>query len=73
MTEMFKSISQINTKFMRSFFKQEKLSCNLRNGPILNVPRTQSTYYGANVANFRSSLVGNNLPADVKSSNSVQI
>ena len=41
-TEIFKSISQINPEFMWSFFKQKKLSYNLRKGPILNVPRTQS-------------------------------
>ena len=42
-TEIFKSISQINPEFMWSFFKQKKSSYNLRKGPILNVPRTQST------------------------------
>ena len=35
MTEMFKSISQINPEFMRSFFKQKKLSYNFGKGPIL--------------------------------------
>ena len=42
-TEIFKSISQINPEFMWSFFKQKKSSYNLRKGSILNVPRTQST------------------------------
>ena len=42
-TVIFKSISQINPEFMWSFFKQKKLSYSLRNGPILYLPRTQST------------------------------
>ena len=43
-TEIIKSISQITPEFMWSFFKSKKLSYNLRKGPILNLPRTQSTY-----------------------------
>ena len=70
-TEIFKSISQINPEFMWSFFKQKKLSYNLRKRPILILPRTQSTYYGTNAIHVRDSLIWNNLPAKVKSSNSV--
>ena len=70
-TEIFKSISQINPEFMSSFFKTKKLSCNLRKGPILNLPSTQSTYYSTNAIDFRGSLIWKNLPAKVKSSNLV--
>ena len=70
-TKMFKSISQINPEFMWSFFKQKKLSYNLRKGPILNLPRTQSTYYGTNAIYFRGSVIWNNFLVKVKSSNSV--
>ena len=70
-TEIFKSISQISPEFMWSFFKSKKLSCKLRKGPILKLPRTQSTYYGINAIHFRVSLIWNNLPPEVKSSNSV--
>ena len=51
-TEIFNSISQINPEFMWSFFKQKK-----GKGPILNVPRAQSTYYGANAVHVRGSVV----------------
>ena len=64
-TEILKSISQINPEFMCSFFNPKKLSYNLRKGPILNIPRTQSTYYGTNAIHFRDSLKWNNLPAKV--------
>ena len=70
-TEIFKDISQINPGFMWSSFKPKKLSYNLRKSPILNLPRTQSTYYYTNAVDFRGSLIWNNLPAKVKSSNSV--
>ena len=74
-TEIFKSISQINPEFMWSFFKPKKLSYNLRKESILKtsvyLPRTQSTYYDTNAIHFRGSLKWNNLSAKVKSSNSV--
>ena len=71
MAKMFKSISQINPEFMWSFIEQKKLSFSLRKGPILNLPTTHSSYYGTNAVHFRGSLVWKNLPAKVKSSNSV--
>ena len=66
-----KSISQINPEYLWSFLKLKKLSYNLRKGPILHLPRTQSTYYGTNAIHFMGSLIWNNLPAKVKSSNSI--
>ena len=56
-TEIFTSISQINPVFMWSFIKPKKLSYSLRKGSILNLPRAQSTYYGANAIYFRGSLI----------------
>ena len=70
-TDISKNISEINPEFMWSFFEQKKLSSNLGKGPILNLPRTYCTYYDTNVIHFRGSLIWNNVPADVKSSNSV--
>ena len=70
-TEILKIISLINPEFMWSFFKQKKFSYNLRKGPILNVPGTQSTYYGTNAVQFRGSPVWSNLPAKIKSGNPV--
>ena len=51
-TEIFKIIPQIHPEFMRSFIKQKKLSYSLKKGPILNVPRTHSTYYGTSAVHF---------------------
>ena len=70
-TEIMESISQIIPEFTWAFLKKKKLCYNLRKAPILNVIRTQATYYGTNAVHFRSSLVWNNLPGEIKSNNSV--
>ena len=71
-TETFKTKSQINPEFMWSFFKQKKLSYNFWKGPILNLPRTQSTYCGTNAVHFRGSLVWDNLSAKINSDASLR-
>ena len=71
MIEIYKSVSQLNPQFMWSFFTHKDIPYNLRNGPILGLPKTHSFYYGTNAIYFRGSLIWNNLPAVVKSSNSL--
>ena len=71
MIEIYKSISQLNPQFMWSFFTHKDIPYNLRKGPILGLPKTHSFYYGTNAIHFRGSLIWNNLPAIVKSSNSL--
>ena len=44
---------------------------SLRKGPTLDLPKTHSFYSGTNAVHFRGSLMWNNLPAVVKSSNSL--
>ena len=71
-----------DSRYLKSYLKsiknscgrslsKKKLSYNLRKRPILNLPRIYFTYYGTNAIHFRGSLIWNNLPAKVKSSNSV--
>ena len=69
-TEIYKSISQLNSEFMWAYFTHKDMSFNLRKGPILCLPKTHSIYCGTNAVHFRGSLIWNNLPAVVKSSNS---
>ena len=71
MIEIYKSISQLNPQFMWSFFTHKDIPYNLRKGPILGLPKTHSFYYGTNAIHFRGSLIRNNLPTVVKSSNSL--
>ena len=71
MTEIYKSISQLNSEFMLSYFTAKDMPYNLRKGPILGLPKTHSFYYGTNVVHFRGFLIWNNLRAVVKSSDSL--
>jgi len=71
MTEIYKSISQLNPEFMWSYFTKKDSSYSLRKGPALSLPKTRTFYYGTNAVHFRGSLIWNNLPADVKTSNSL--
>ena len=70
-TEIYKSMTQINPKFMWLYFTYNNITNNLRKGPILFLSSTYSTYYGTNCVHFRASLIWNNLPRDIKSSKSV--
>ena len=56
---------------MWSYFTHKDMPYNLRKGPPLDIPKTHSFYYGTNPVNFRGSLIWNNLPAGVKSNDSL--
>ena len=56
---------------MWSFFTHKDIRYDLRKGPLLGLPKTHSFYYGTNAIHFRGSLIWNNLPAVVKSSDSL--
>ena len=70
-TEVYKSTSYLNSKFMCSFFTHKEIPYNLRKGQVLSLPPARSTYYGTNSVHFRGSLIWNNLPSYIKSSRSV--
>ena len=70
-TEVYKSTSYLNPKFMCSFFTHKEIPYNLRKGQVLSLPPARSTYYGTNSVHFRGSLIWNNLPSYIKSSRSV--
>ena len=61
----FPSILTLN---LWSFFTHKDIPYNLKKGPILGLPKAHSFYYGTNAIHFRGSLIWNNLPAVVKSS-----
>ena len=44
------------------------LPYNLRKGSIINLPRINPTYYDTNTLHFRATQIWNNLPAVIKSS-----
>ena len=71
MAEIYKSISKLDPEFMWSYFTHKDMPFHLRKGPILDLPKTYSFYYGTNAIHFSGSLIWNNLPADVKPSDSL--
>ena len=70
-TEIFKSLSKTNPKFMWSYFSSKNLPYNLRKGTSLSLPSAKSTVYGTNSVHFKGTLIWNNLPYFVKSSASL--
>ena len=45
-TEIYKSISQLNPEFMWSYFTHKDMPYNLQKGPFLGLPKAHSFYYG---------------------------
>ena len=70
-TEVCKSTSYLNPKFICSFFTHKEILYNLRKGQVLLLPPARSTYYGTNSVHFQGSLIWSNLPSYIKSSRSV--
>ena len=70
-TEIYKSISQLHPGFMWCYFTHRDMLYNLRKGPTLGLPKTHSFYCGTNTVHFCGSLIWYNLPAVVKSSDSL--
>ena len=65
--EVFKSITHVNPEFMWSYFNENTIPYNLRNGNRLLLPHTKSVKFGINSMIFRGSLLRNNLPLTLKS------
>ena len=70
-TEIYKSLADINSDFMKPYFIIKEMPYNLRNGCALKLPSANSTYYGINSVLFRSCLMWNRLPVSVKQSQSL--
>ena len=70
-TEVYKSTSYLNPKFMCSFFTHKETPYNLRKGQVLSLPPARSTYYGTNSVHFRAFLIWTKLPNYIKCSRSV--
>ena len=64
--EVFKSITHVNPEFMWSYFNENTIPYNLRNGNRLLLPPAKSVKFGINSLIFRGSLLWNNLPLNLK-------
>ena len=69
-TEVYKSTSYLNLKFMCSFFTHKEIPYSLRKGQVLSLPPSRSTYNGTNPVHFCGYRIWNNLSSYIKSSRS---
>ena len=70
-TEIYKSLTDVNPDFMKSYFPIKEIPYSLRNGSVLKIPSTHSTYYGTNSIHFRAFLLWNKLANTLKESQSL--
>ena len=56
---------------MKSYFPIKEIPYSLRNGSVLKIPPTRSSYYGTNSIHFRACLLWNKLPKALKESQSL--
>ena len=47
--KIYKSSTDLSSEFIKPFFTVKELPYNLRDGHMLNLPSTQTTYYGTNL------------------------
>ena len=70
--EVYKSLAKLNPGFMWNFFERNHTPYNLRRGDLLLLPPAKSIRYGVNSLAFRGSLLWNNLPPQVKESQTLE-
>ena len=57
--EIYKSLTDANPDFTRNYFSVKEIPYSLRNGSVLKIPSSRSTYYGTNSIHFRACLLWN--------------
>ena len=66
MTEIYKTINNLNPAFMSTIFKEKKTSYQLRNNNLLKIPKPSSTKFGYRSISFRGAIMWNKLPESIK-------
>ena len=65
-TEIYKTINQINPAYMWEFFVEKDMPYNLRTKVLCRLPQAQTNKYGLDSLSFRGSLLWNALKDEVK-------
>lgn len=65
LTEVFKTLHNMNPLFMEDMFVPKQVSFNLRNSNLLALPPANTVQYGTNSVFFRGALLWNTLPKEV--------
>ena len=72
MSEMFKTINNLNPSFMSEIFLQRDPPYNLRNTNTFLLPRIHTVNYGTKTVRYRGQRIWHSLPQEIKDAGSVQ-
>ena len=64
--EVYKSIHSLNPSYMKEIFSTKTVQYNLRNQDLLNIPKSLREAYGFRSIAFRSAILWNLLPPNIK-------
>ena len=71
MTEMFKTINNLNPSFMNEIFIQRNPPYDLRNTNTFLLPRVHTVNYGTETVRYRGQRIWRSLPQEIKDTGSV--
>ena len=73
MTEIFKTKSHVNPRFMKGIFQERNMSYNLRHGNDAQVPKVRTTSFGMETIIYLGSRLWQLLPQEIKQTNTLPI
>ena len=73
MTEIYKTLNNLSPEFMKEIFTLKNQPYNLRRTELLNLPPCSTKTFGTYSLSFRASYIWNNLPANIKTAESLLI
>ena len=72
-TEIYKTKCGLNPPFMKEIFMQRNISYSLRHGDDAQLPKVRTTSFGVESISYLGNKLWQNLPQDLKQSNSLPI
>ncbi len=72
MTEIYKTINDLNPPFMKDIFQIKHVDYNLRNNNLLKIPKTYTQSYGQKSIALMGAIVWNHLPPEFKDAKNVE-
>ena len=72
MTEMLKTINNLNPSFMDEIFLKRSVRYNLRSANTFLLPMVHTVNHGTETIRYRGQRIWRSLPQEIKDSNSVQ-
>ena len=73
MTEIYKTKCGLNPPFMNDIFMQRNISYSLRHGDDAQLPKVRTTSFGVESIAYLGNKLWQNLPQEIKQSNSLTI